>query len=56
MLYTILQADGREPQYHGKEVHPGDAESVLLSWTLDDGRTRVIYGDLSAETLDQPTP
>jgi hypothetical protein len=53
MLYTVLEADGREPQYFGKEVQPGDAESVLLFWTLPDGRTRVIYGDLSIETLDQ---
>ena len=54
MRYTVLEADGREPQYFGKDVQPGDADSVLLSWTLRDGQTRVIYGDLSTETLDQP--
>ena len=32
------------------QVEPGDAESVLMRWRLDDGSTRVIYGDLSADT------
>lgn len=49
-FYMQLQQQGRDPQYFGDQVQPGDADQVLMSWTLDDGQTRVIYGDLTAET------
>ncbi|MCP3960454.1 MAG: hypothetical protein GY719_21630 [bacterium] len=50
-FYSDLVKGGREPEYFGAGVRAGDAESVLLEWRLDDGGTRVIYGDLYAETL-----
>lgn len=37
--------------YFGASVKPGDATSVLVQWTLDEGDQRVIYGDLRMETL-----
>ena len=46
-----LAADGHEPEYFGDVVTPDDADEVLLRWRLDDGQMRVIYGDLSAETV-----
>jgi len=51
MLYTYLEVMGREPVYSGEEVKPGDADDVLMKWTLEDGRTRIIYGDLRTETV-----
>ena len=52
-FYQQLQQQGRDPQYFGDEVKPGEAEQVLMSWKLDDGQQRVIYGDLSVETVPQ---
>jgi outer membrane lipoprotein-sorting protein len=49
--FTKLESDGAMPEYFGDTVKPGDGESVLVQWTLPDGATRVIYGDLSVETL-----
>lgn len=46
-----LMRDGREPEYFGEEVTPDDADQVLMRWNLEDGQVRVIYGDLSVETL-----
>ena len=46
-----LAADGHEPEYFGDVVTPEDADEVLVHWKLDDGRMRVIYGDLRVETV-----
>ncbi|MBN2445104.1 MAG: hypothetical protein JXO22_00125 [Phycisphaerae bacterium] len=50
---TFMQfaREGRKPEYFGDLVMPDEDGEVLLRWTLDDGSTRVIYGDLHAETL-----
>ncbi|MCA9239057.1 MAG: hypothetical protein KDA37_02605 [Planctomycetales bacterium] len=50
-FYQRLANDGREPEYSGATVSPGDAGAVLLEWKLDDGRRRVLYGDLRSETV-----
>ena len=51
-FYQKLVDEQREPEYFGATVEPGDSEAILLKWKLDDGRYRVIYGDLRAETVD----
>jgi len=51
-FYQKLASEQREPEYFGATVKPGDSAAILLRWKLDDGRSRVIYGDLRAETLD----
>jgi len=56
MLYAFLEMTGHEPEYFGAEVKPGEAEKVLMRWRLDDGDTRVIYGDLRAETVPGSRP
>ena len=55
-FYTNLVKNGREPEYFGAQVRPGDAESVLLRWRLEDGGTRLVSGDLSTETLPATNP
>jgi hypothetical protein len=50
MYYMKLVREGHEPEYFGDQVKPGDADKILMRWKLDDGGTRVIYGDLHAET------
>jgi hypothetical protein len=43
---------GVEVEYFGGSVTARDFDKVLMRWRLDDGRYRVIYGDLRAETID----
>ncbi|UCC29555.1 MAG: hypothetical protein JSU86_15290 [Phycisphaerales bacterium] len=50
-LYTILEMTGHRPEYFGDTVNPADTDKVLMQWQLEDGRLRVIYGDLRAETI-----
>lgn len=52
MFYQRLANEGHEPEYFGATVKPGDGAAVLLRWKLDDGKTRVIHGDLRVETVD----
>jgi len=51
VLVGVLQSLGKEAVYHGKTVGPDDKDKVLFRWKLDDGRYRVIFGDLKAETV-----
>jgi hypothetical protein len=51
-FYQRLAYELREPEYFGATAKPGDAEAVLLKWRLDDGRYRVIYGDLHADAVE----
>ena len=51
-FYQRLANEERDPEYFGATVKPGDSAAILLKWRRDDGRYRVIYGDLRAETAD----
>ncbi len=42
---------GRGAEYFGETVTADDADEVLIRWTLEDGSTRVIYGDLRVENI-----
>ena len=46
-----LEAQGKEPVYSGATVTAADSGKVLLRWKLDDGRYRVIFGDLRIEDV-----
>ncbi len=46
-----LEAQGNEPVYSGATVTATDSDKVLLRWKLDDGRYRVIFGDLRIEDV-----
>jgi len=50
-FYETLINENKEPVYYGETVEPGNLSKVLLRWKLDDGRYRVIFGDLSAKTV-----
>jgi hypothetical protein len=50
-FYVRLIRDGHQPEYFGDTVKAADADAVLLRWHLDNGDTRVLYGDLTIETL-----
>ena len=51
IFFRKMVTSGVPAEYFGPDVAPGDANAVLVRWQLDDGRWRVIYGDLRAETL-----
>ena len=46
-----LVADEKEPVYYGDTVGPEDINEILLEWKESDTEKRVIYADLSAETI-----
>lgn len=48
--HEILR-DDPDAAYHGKTVGPKDKDKVLFRWKLDDGRYRVLYGDLRFDTV-----
>jgi hypothetical protein len=49
LFYQRLVMEERAPAYFGKTVTPGDPDAILLRWTTDDGRSRVVFGDLRIE-------
>jgi len=46
-----LGDQGKKPAYYGDTVTSADTGKVLLRWKLDDGRYRVIFGDLRIEDV-----
>ena len=50
-FYADLVDNDRDAAYYGDDVDSRDYDRVLLRWRLDDGRYRVIYGDLRSETV-----
>ena len=50
-FYEELVKDKKNPAYYGQTVGPDDTNKVLLRWKLDDGRYRVIFGDLSIKNV-----
>ena len=49
--FGTLQAEGKEPEYSGATITAADVDKVLLRWKLDDGKYRVIFGDLRIEDV-----
>ena len=51
VFYGELVEGDKDPAYYGEDVGPGDFDKVLLRWRLEDGRYRVVYGDLRTEDV-----
>jgi len=51
MFYAQLVKEDKDPAYYGDSVLPGDADRVLMRWKISDDQYRVIFGDLTAETV-----
>jgi hypothetical protein len=45
--YTTLASQSRELAYYGKRVTAEFPHAVLMRWRVEDGRYKVIFGDLS---------
>jgi outer membrane lipoprotein-sorting protein len=50
---NVLQRHSADAVYHGKTVGPQDKDKVLFRWKLNDGRFRVIFGDLRVQDVDE---
>ena len=50
-FYKTLVKENRDPAYYGEAVGPDDTNKVLLRWKQEDGKYRVIFGDLHADTV-----
>ena len=50
-FFGTLEPEGKEPVYNGATVTAADSDKVLVRWKLDDGKYRVIYGDLRIEDV-----
>lgn len=50
-FYMKLVQEKRDPMYYGENVTPGDSDLILLRWRLDDGKYRVIFGDLDQKDV-----
>ncbi|MCE5184575.1 MAG: hypothetical protein LLF76_00420 [Planctomycetaceae bacterium] len=52
MFYGQLHAEKKDPVYYGDRVSPENADAVLLRWKLDNGKYKVIFGDLSSVEME----
>jgi outer membrane lipoprotein-sorting protein len=55
LFYMTLVKDKKDPMYYGNVVTPQDATQVLMRWKVSDNQYRVIFGNLSAQTVDAAT-
>ena len=51
-FFAELDKEDKDPAYYGDGVGPSDFDKVLMRWRIDDGRYRVVYGDLRIEDVD----
>jgi len=50
-FYGELLENDMDPVYYGEEINTRDYDKVLMRWRLEDGRYRVVYGDLRTEDV-----
>ncbi len=50
-FYMKLVQEKRDPMYYGENVTLCDSDLILLRWRLDDGKYRVIFGDLDQKDV-----
>jgi len=50
-FYAQLVQQKKDPAYYGDIVTPDQPDLVLMRWKIEDNQYRVIFSDLSAETV-----
>jgi hypothetical protein len=50
-FYMRLVQEKRDPKYYGENVTPEDSDAILLRWRLDNGKYRVVFGDLDQRDI-----
>ena len=51
LFYNKLVQDGNEPAYYGDKVTTEFGDSVLMRWKIADNQYRVIFGNLTVDTV-----
>jgi outer membrane lipoprotein-sorting protein len=51
LFYSKLVQDGKEPVYHGDKVTAEFGDSVLMRWKIAENQYRVIFGNLTVNTV-----
>jgi hypothetical protein len=51
IFYSKLAKEGKDPAYYGDKVSAEFGESVLMRWKVADKQYRVIFGDLTVDTV-----
>lgn len=52
MFYMTLVQDKKDPAYYGNQLTPDDVDAVLMRWKLDNGKYKVVFGDLSTVEME----
>jgi hypothetical protein len=50
-FFAELKKEDMDPAWYGEDVDIRDFDKVLMRWRLEDGRYRVVYGDLRIEDV-----
>ncbi|MCF7975584.1 MAG: zf-HC2 domain-containing protein [Phycisphaerae bacterium] len=50
-FYARLAQEKKDPAYYGDIVTPDQPDLILMRWQIEDGQYRVIFSDLTAETV-----
>ena len=50
-FFAELKKNDQDPAWYGEDVGARDFDKVLMRWSLEDGRYRVVYGDLRTEDV-----
>jgi len=50
-FYPQLVEDDKHPAYYGESVGPEDVDAILMRWKIGEDEYKVVYGDLTVETV-----
>jgi len=50
-FYAGLVIEGKDPAYYGSKVTAEFPHAVLMRWKIEDGKYRIIFGDLTARDV-----
>jgi len=50
-FYSRLVQDKKNPAYYGDIVTPDQPDLILMRWQIEEGQYRVIFSDLTTETV-----
>ena len=53
IFYGTLASENKAVAYYGDRVTADHPDAVLMRWRQDDGRYKVIFGDLTAKVVTE---
>jgi len=49
--YNELLKQGEDVTYYGNKIKPGDANAILMQFKTEEGKYRIIFGDMKSKTV-----